>query len=209
MPLIETSGLILLLVAALSYVLGTVPFGIVVSRIFGLADPRSIGSGNIGATNVLRSGSKAAAALTVLLDGAKGGIAVLIARAAIGEDAAQVAAIAAFLGHLYPIWLGFKGGKGVATFLGTVLALSPIIGAAACLIWLVTFATFRISSLGGIMAPALTPIAALALGHTDKAAVLAVMAVFVWWRHRENIARILNGTEPKVGQKRAQSDAPE
>ena len=179
MPLIETSGLILLLVAALSYFLGTVPFGIVVSRIFRLADPRSIGSGNIGATNVLRSGSKVAAAL------------------------------AAFLGHLYPIWLGFKGGKGVATFLGTVLALSPIIGAAACLIWLVTFAIFRISSLGGIMAPALTPIAALALGHTDKAAVLAVMAVFVWWRHRENIARILNGTEPKVGQKRAQSDAPE
>jgi len=202
MPLFETSAPILALVAVLAYLLGAVPFGIVMSRAFGLADPRSIGSGNIGATNVLRSGSKPAAALTVLLDGAKGGIAVLIARALVGEDAAQVAALAAFLGHLYPVWLGFKGGKGVATFLGTVLALSPIVGAAACALWLATFAIFRISSLGGIMAPALTPIAAYLLGHADKTAVLAAMAVFVWWRHRENITRILKGTEPKVGQKK-------
>lgn len=202
MPAIETPGLILLAVAALSYFLGAVPFGIVISRLFGLADPRSIGSGNIGATNVLRSGSKPAAALTVLLDGAKGGIAVLIARAAIGEDAAQIAAISAFLGHLYPVWLGFKGGKGVATFLGTVLALSPAVGIAACLIWLATFAIFRISSLGGIVAPALTPVAAHVLDHADKTVVLAAMAAFVWWRHRENIARIANGTEPKVGQKK-------
>ncbi|MBT8459558.1 MAG: glycerol-3-phosphate 1-O-acyltransferase PlsY [Boseongicola sp.] len=202
MPLIETPGLILALVAVASYLLGAVPFGIVMSRLFGLADPRSIGSGNIGATNVLRSGSKPAAALTVLLDGAKGGVAVLIARALVGEDAAQVAALSAFLGHLYPVWLGFRGGKGVATFLGTVLALSPIIGIAACLLWLATFAIFRISSLGGIMSPALTPIAATLLGHTDKTLVLAAMAIFVWWRHRENITRILNGTEPKVGQKK-------
>ncbi|NNJ67901.1 MAG: glycerol-3-phosphate 1-O-acyltransferase PlsY [Boseongicola sp.] len=202
MPLFETSAPILALVAVLAYLLGAVPFGIVMSRAFGLADPRSIGSGNIGATNVLRSGSKPAAALTVLLDGAKGGIAVLIARALVGEDAAQVAALSAFLGHLYPVWLGFKGGKGVATFLGTVLALSPIVGAAACALWLATFAIFRISSLGGIMAPALTPIAAYLLGHADKTAVLAAMAVFVWWRHRENITRILKGTEPKVGQKK-------
>jgi len=209
MPIFETSGMILLIVAALSYLLGSVPFGIVVSRLFGLADPRSIGSGNIGATNVLRSGSKPAAALTVLLDGAKGGIAVLIARATIGEDAAQLAALTAFLGHLYPIWLGFKGGKGVATFLGTVLALSPLIGAAACGIWLVTVAIFRMSSLGGIMAPALAPLAAIALGHSDKAVVLAAMAVFVWWRHRENITRIANGTEPKVGQSKAPKDTSE
>ncbi|MBT8414309.1 MAG: glycerol-3-phosphate 1-O-acyltransferase PlsY [Boseongicola sp.] len=202
MPLFETSAPILALVAVLAYLLGAVPFGIVMSRAFGLADPRSIGSGNIGATNVLRSGSKPAAALTVLLDGAKGGIAVLIARALVGEDAAQVAALSAFLGHLYPVWLGFKGGKGVATFLGTVLALSPIVGAAACALWLATFAIFRVSSLGGIMAPALTPIAAYLLGHADKTAVLAAMAVFVWWRHRENITRILKGTEPKVGQKK-------
>ena len=202
MPLIETSAPILALVAVLAYLLGAIPFGIVMARAFGLADPRSIGSGNIGATNVLRSGSKPAAALTVVLDGAKGGIAVLIARALVGEDAAQIAALSAFLGHLYPVWLGFKGGKGVATFLGTVLALSPVVGAAACAIWLVTFAIFRISSLGGIMAPALSPIAALLLGHTDKTAALAAMAVFVWWRHRENITRILSGTEPKVGQKK-------
>lgn len=205
MPLIDSPGLILALVAVLSYLLGAVPFGLVMSRIFGLADPRSIGSGNIGATNVLRSGSKPAAALTVLLDGAKGGIAVLIARALVGEDAAQIAALSAFLGHLYPVWLSFKGGKGVATFLGTVLALSPVTGIAACLLWLATFAIFRISSLGGIMSPALTPVAALLLGHGDKVLVLAAMAIFVWWRHRENIARILKGTEPKVGQKKSEN----
>ena len=202
MPVFETPALILILVAALSYLLGAVPFGIVMSRLFGLADPRSIGSGNIGATNVLRSGSKPAAALTVILDGAKGGIAVLIARATVGEDAAQIAALSAFLGHLYPVWLGFKGGKGVATFLGTVLALSFPVGITACLLWLATFAILRISSLGGILSPVLTPIAALALGHGDKALVLAAMATFVWWRHRENIGRILTGTEPKVGQKK-------
>ena len=204
MPLFETPGLTLALVATLAYLLGAVPFGIVMSRAFGLADPRTIGSGNIGATNVLRSGSKPAAALTVLLDGAKGGIAVLIARAVVGEDAAQIAALSAFLGHLYPVWLGFKGGKGVATFLGTVLALSPIVGIAACALWLVTFAIFRISSLGGILSPALTPIAALLLGHGDKTTVLAAMAIFVWWRHRQNITRILDGTEPKVGRKKPQ-----
>ena len=206
MPVFETPGLILALVAVLSYLLGAVPFGVVMSRAFGLADPRTVGSGNIGATNVLRSGSKPAAALTVLLDGAKGGIAVLIARALVGEDAAQIAALSAFLGHLYPVWLGFKGGKGVATFLGTVLALSPAVGIAACLLWLATFGIFRISSLGGILSPALTPVAAYLLGHTDKSLVLAAMAVFVWWRHRENITRILNGTEPKVGQKKPPQD---
>lgn len=204
MPLFETPGLTLALVATLAYLLGAVPFGIVMSRAFGLADPRTIGSGNIGATNVLRSGSKPAAALTVLLDGAKGGIAVLIARAFVGEDAAQIAALTAFLGHLYPVWLGFKGGKGVATFLGTVLALSLPVGIAACALWLVTFAASRISSLGGILSPALTPIAALLLGHGDKTTVLAAMAIFVWWRHRQNITRILNGTEPKVSRKKPQ-----
>ena len=202
MPLLETSGLILALVAVLSYLLGAVPFGIVMSRVFGLPDPRTIGSGNIGATNVLRSGSKPAAALTVLLDGAKGGIAVLIARALVGEDAAQVAALSAFLGHIFPVWLGFKGGKGVATFLGTVLALAPVVGVAACLIWLVTVALFRISSLGGVVAPVLSPVAALVLGHGNAALVLAAMAAFVCWRHRENISRVIAGTEPKVGQKK-------
>ncbi|SMX23176.1 glycerol-3-phosphate 1-O-acyltransferase PlsY [Boseongicola aestuarii] len=206
MPVFETPVLILALVAALAYLLGAVPFGIVISRAFGLADPRTVGSGNIGATNVLRSGSKPAAALTVLLDGAKGGIAVLIAGAIVGEDAAQIAALSAFLGHLYPVWLGFKGGKGVATFLGTVLALSLPIGIAACALWLATFAIFRISSLAGIIASALTPVAALLLGHGDKTVILAAMALFVWWRHRTNITRILNGTEPKVGRKKPPQD---
>lgn len=202
MPLIETPAVILALVAVLSYLLGAVPFGIVISRLFGLTDPRTIGSGNIGTTNVLRSGNKTAAALTLILDSAKGGIAVIIARYMVGEDAAQLAAISAFLGHLYPIWLGFKGGKGVATFLGTVLALSPLLGAIACATWLLMFAQFRISSLGGITAPAIAPLAALALGQADKAIVLALMAAFVWKRHRENIVRLIAGTEPKVGQKK-------
>ena len=202
MPLIETPAVILALVAVLSYLLGAVPFGIVISRLFGLADPRTIGSGNIGTTNVLRSGNKTAAALTLILDSAKGGIAVIIARYMVGEDAAQLAAISAFLGHLYPIWLGFKGGKGVATFLGTVLALSPLLGAIACATWLLMFALFRISSLGRITAPAIAPLAALAMGQADKAIVLALMAAFVWKRHRENIVRLIAGTEPKVGQKK-------
>ena len=204
MPLIETSAAVLALVALLSYLLGAVPFGIVISRLFGLADPRTIGSGNIGTTNVLRSGNKTAAFLTLILDSAKGGIAVIAARTLVGEDAAQVAAICAFLGHLYPAWLGFKGGKGVATFLGTVLALSPLLGIVACATWLVVFALFRISSLGGIMAPALAPVAALVLNNGDKAVVLVLMAVFVWWRHRENIARLFAGTEPRVGQKQTE-----
>ena len=154
-----TSGLgVLGLVAAAAYLLGSVPFGIVMTRLFGLGDLRQIGSGNIGATNVLRTGNKMAAALTLILDAGKGGIAVVIARALVGEDAAQVAGLAAFVGHCFPVFLGFKGGKGVATFIGTLLALWWPAGIAACLTWLLVAAVSRISSLSALVAAVTSPV---------------------------------------------------
>ena len=147
----------LILWAVLGYLLGSIPFGIVITRALGLGDLRQIGSGNIGATNVLRTGNKPAALATLLLDSGKGAIAVLLARWLAGPDAALVAGAAAFLGHLFPVWLGFKGGKGVATFLGTVLALDWRLGLIACGLWLLTAAAGRISSLSALVAAALTP----------------------------------------------------
>lgn len=189
----------LALTAVLAYLLGSVPFGLVMARLFGLGDLRQIGSGNIGATNVLRTGSKPAAALTLILDAAKAGIAVLIARAAFAEDAAQLAGFAAFLGHCFPIWLGFKGGKGVATFLGTLIALAFPLGAAACATWLVTALLFRISSLSALAAAALSPLWAVLLGRPDAVLLCLALAGLVFWRHKPNIARILDGSEPKIG----------
>lgn len=198
MPIFDTSILLLIGVAVGSYLLGSVPFGIVVSRIMGLPDPRSIGSKNIGATNVLRSGSKGAALATVLLDAAKGGIAVLIARGIGGDDAAQVAALTSFLGHLYPIWLNFKGGKGVATLLGTLAALAPIVGLIAVVAWLFTYFVFRYSSLSALMSAVLTPLVAILLGFGNMAALLLVMSGLLIWKHRANIERLRDGTEPMV-----------
>lgn len=201
MPDITTGYGLLALVAAASYLLGSVPFGIVIARAFGLGDLRKIGSGNIGATNVLRTGNKLAAFLTLILDAGKGGIAVLAARAALGEDAAQVAGIAAFLGHLFPIFLGFKGGKGVATFLGTLLALSFPVGLAACGLWLVSALITRISSLSALVAAVLSPLAAYALGHGEIVGFCLILAVVIFERHKANIGRLLAGTEPKIGKK--------
>ena len=146
MPIIETSYALLAVWAVLGYLLGSIPFGVVVAKYMGLGNLRDIGSGNIGATNVLRTGSKSAAFLTLILDGAKGAVAALLARAITGEDAAQAAGLMAMLGHCYPVWLGFKGGKGVATFLGLMLALAWSVGVACCLTWLVGAAVTRISS---------------------------------------------------------------
>jgi glycerol-3-phosphate acyltransferase PlsY len=201
MPDFITSPGLLALVALLAYLLGAVPFGLVIARLLGLGDLRQIGSGNIGATNVLRTGNKPAAAATLLLDAGKGAIAVLIARALIGPDAAQVAGAAAFLGHCFPVYLGFKGGKGVATFLGTLLALAWPVGLAACGTWLVVAGALRISSLAALIAAATSPIWALVLGRGDAAALAAFLAVLVWIRHRANIARLLDGTEPRIGRK--------
>ena len=202
MPSIETSVPLLLAWTLLGYGLGSIPFGLVLARAMGLGNLRQIGSGNIGATNVLRTGNKLAAFLTLVLDAAKGAIAVLLARAALGEDAAQVAGFAAFLGHCFPVWLGFKGGKGVATFLGTVLALSFPVGLAACATWLAIAFAFRWSSLAALIAAASAPEWAWLLGRPQMIALSAALAVLVIWRHGPNIRRLLDGTEPKIGAKK-------
>jgi glycerol-3-phosphate acyltransferase PlsY len=190
------------LAAVLGYLLGSNPFGIVMARAFGLGDLRKIGSGNIGATNVLRTGNKPAAFLTLVLDAGKGGIAVLLARWLVAEDAAQVAGGAAFLGHLFPVWLGFKGGKGVATFLGTLLALSFPVGLAASLLWLLTAAISRISSLSALVAAALSPVAATFLGRPDLSLLAILLAALIFVRHDANIRRLLRGEEPRIGRKK-------
>lgn len=200
-PEVTTALPLLGLTALLGYLLGSVPFGIVMARVFGLGDLRAVGSGNIGATNVLRTGNKLAAFLTLILDAGKGAIAVLVARMAFGEDAAQLAGVAAFLGHCFPVFLGFKGGKGVATFLGTLLALAWPIGLAACALWAVTAALFRISSLAALVAAALSPLAAYLLGAPDAVLFCLALAVLIFIRHSENIARIAKGQEPKIGKK--------
>ena len=164
-----------------------------------MGDLRQIGSGNIGATNVLRTGNRPAAAATLILDAGKGAVAVLIARAVLGEDAAQIAGLAAFLGHLFPVWLGFRGGKGVATFLGTLLALAFPVGLAACASWLAAAFLFRISSLSALIAAALSPVWALVLGWPSGAVLCGVLAVLVIGRHHENIRRLAAGTEPRIG----------
>jgi glycerol-3-phosphate acyltransferase PlsY len=199
LPSFDTSLPSLIVVALLAYGLGSVPFGIVMARAFGLGDLRKIGSGNIGATNVLRTGNKLAAFLTLVLDAGKGGIAVFAARALLGEGAAQIAGGAAFLGHLFPVWLGFRGGKGVATFLGTLLALAWPVGLAACATWAATAALFRISSLSALVAAVLAAVWAVLLGYPETVALILFLAALVVVRHRENIRRILDGTEPRIG----------
>ena len=201
---LHAGAALLLAVAGLGYLLGSVPFGVVISWALGLGDLRQIGSGNIGATNVLRTGNKAAAAATLVLDGAKGAVAVLLARAILGnETAAITAGGAAFLGHLYPVWLKFKGGKGVATFLGTLLALAWPLGLATCGAWLLAAFVGRISSLSALVAAAASVPLAYALGDQAYMPLAAVLAVLIFWRHRANIRRILAGTEPRIGRKAA------
>lgn len=183
-----------------AYLLGSVPFGLLLTRLFGAGDLRAIGSGNIGATNVLRTGRKGLAAATLLLDLAKGAAAVLIARAWFpGTEA--LAAFAAVIGHCFPVWLRFNGGKGVATTMGVALGLAWPIGLAYAVVWIGMLAATRISSLGGLSAVIAAPIAALLLGYRDYAAVLAMIGLLVIWLHRANIARLRAGTEPRIGSK--------
>jgi len=192
---------------ALGYLFGSVPFGLILTKIGGTQDLRSIGSGNIGATNVLRTGRKGLAAATLLGDALKGTAAVLLAgylaklTGAVAADAAMLAALGAFLGHLFPVWLKFKGGKGVATFLGTLIALHWALGLAACATWLVAAAVGRISSLSALVAAAGAVPLAFVLGDQAYMPVTALMAVLIFVRHRANIERILAGTEPKIGKK--------
>lgn len=201
MPLIENSVVILLLWAAAGYLLGSIPFGVLVARLLGLGNLREIGSGNIGATNVLRTGSKPAAIATLLLDGAKGAVALLLARSLAGEDAAQLAALAAMIGHCYPVWLGFKGGKGVATFLGILLALAWPAGIAACVAWLIGAGLTRMSSMGGLLAAGASSVLVILMGYGTAYLLCLLLTLIIFWRHRTNITRIRAGTEPKIGQK--------
>lgn len=180
------------------YVLGSIPFGLLLTRLFGAGDLRAIGSGNIGATNVLRTGHKGLAGATLLLDAAKGAVAVLaIAKVAPGFEG--LAAIGALCGHLYPVWLRFRGGKGVATFLGIAAALFWPAGLVYAAIWLSVLALTRYSSVAGLSAALLTPVAAAALGRFDLALLFLGFALLVVWKHRANIERLLAGTEPRVG----------
>lgn len=201
MPTYESAETTLGLVAALAYLLGSVPFGMVMAWLFGLGDLRQVGSGNIGATNVLRTGNKLAAALTLIGDAGKGGAAVLIARALVGEDAAQVAGLAAFFGHLFPVFLVFRGGKGVATFLGVLLALAWPVGLACCAVWLAVAAAFRYSSLAALGAALSAPLWGLALGRPDIVGLAIALAALVVVTHRTNIRRLGAGTEPKIGKR--------
>jgi glycerol-3-phosphate acyltransferase PlsY len=213
-PFDPTSIWALAAAAVLGYLLGSIPFGLVLTKAAGLGDIRSIGSGNIGATNVLRTGNKGLALATLLLDGGKGAIAVLIA-GLFDPMLAVLAGGAAMLGHNYPVWLGFKGGKGVATALGTLLAIAWPVGALCCLIWLVTALLFRYSSLASLTSVAAAPVLALALSGVPilgavradlpRAALALFIAVLVFIRHDGNIRRLLRGEEPKIGQKKTQA----
>jgi glycerol-3-phosphate acyltransferase PlsY len=202
----------LILLAA--YLIGSIPFAVVCSRLFGLADPRSFGSGNPGATNVLRSGNKLAALLTLLGDAAKGAMAVLLAQAWMtAPDAPSAltawAGLLAFAGHLFPVFLRFRGGKGVATFLGTILMFSPIVGVFTCLLWLGVAVWTRYSSLASMVCSASAVLAFWGTpSHPGVLPATALMAVLLWWRHRLNLQRLMVGAEPRIGhQPKALEDA--
>ncbi|HCQ64892.1 MAG TPA: acyl-phosphate glycerol 3-phosphate acyltransferase [Rhodobacteraceae bacterium] len=201
MPEFTTPLALLTLTFLAGYLLGSVPFGLVWAKLFGLGDIRAIGSGNIGATNVLRTGNKLAASLTLVGDIGKGAAAVLVARFLIGEDAAQAAGLGAYLGHLFPVYIGFKGGKGVATWLGTLVALAWPVGLACAGTWLLVAALFRISSLAGLTAAALGPVWALVLGRPEAVVIALLLGALIFQRHHQNIRRLLRGAEPKIGKK--------
>ena len=196
-----------LLAAFAAYLLGSVAFGLIIARAMNLGDPTKIGSGNIGTTNVLRTGSKTAAVLTLLLDSGKGAAAVAIGTYFGGGTGALVCGLAAFVGHLYPIWRRFRGGKGVATFLGVLLAVAFPIGAAVCAIWLLVAAIFRFSSLASLSSAVLSVPCLWALGQTQAIPFVALMTVMICWSHRGNIKRLLDGTESRIDLQSAQSQS--
>ncbi|MDE2692644.1 MAG: glycerol-3-phosphate 1-O-acyltransferase PlsY [Paracoccaceae bacterium] len=181
-----------------SYLLGSIPFGILVSKVFGLGNLRHIGSGNIGATNVLRTGNKLAALITLILDGLKGALVVVVARF-ISEDAAITASIFVIIGHIYPVWLRFSGGKGVATFIGAILALSFVTGLLVCFIWIIIALVFRYSSLSAIVSSASAPIGIFLFYDNEALVVTLFMTVLIWYRHKDNIRRLIDGSEAKIG----------
>jgi glycerol-3-phosphate acyltransferase PlsY len=187
------------LILACSYLVGSVPFGVIVTGMAGASDPRTVGSGNIGATNVLRTGRKGLAALTLLLDAGKGAAAVLVAEA-FAPGTAPLAAVAAFFGHIFPVWLRFKGGKGVATLLGITLAVHWPTGLVALGVWLAATLLSRRSSIGGMAAAMVTPVASAYFFEADLTLMFLALALVVLWRHRANIERLVDGTEPRIGE---------
>ena len=191
-----------IIIAALvfGYLCGSVPFGIILTRLAGAGDLRKIGSGNIGATNVLRTGRKGLAAATVVGDALKGTVAVVVS-GLWGQEPALAAAVGAFLGHLFPVWLGFKGGKGFATFLGCLLGLKPLAALACAVIWLAVAFVSRYSSLSALVASALTPVVLWTMGELRMAIVFIVLATVLWWKHADNIRRLMARTEGRIGQK--------
>jgi glycerol-3-phosphate acyltransferase PlsY len=200
MPIIENTAFVLTLWAIIGYGLGSIPFGMVVAKMMNLGNLRDVGSGNIGATNVLRTGNKKAAALTLTFDAGKGAVALLMARYLAGEDAAQVAAVMAMIGHCFPVWLRFRGGKGVATFLGIMLAFSLPVGAACCAAWLVGALVWRISSMGAMVSAAASTFFLVFMGEGTALFMGAFLTLLIYYRHRNNIKRLRKGTEPKIGQ---------
>jgi glycerol-3-phosphate acyltransferase PlsY len=196
----DANMLLLLGALAFGYLLGSIPFGVIFTRMAGLGDIRKVGSGNIGATNVLRTGRKGLAAATLIGDALKGTAAVLIA-AQWGPQFATLAALGAFLGHLFPIWLRFKGGKGVATFIGVLIGLKPLAALVFALVWLGLAFTTRYSSLSALVASAASPVMLWLLGEPGMAGIAIVLVALLWWKHSENISRLLAGTEGKIGQK--------
>ena len=199
MPEFTTSITVLASVAVLSYLIGSVAFGLLITRIMGLGDLRSLGSGNVGTSNVLRTGSKTAAALTLILDMGKGLIPVLVSLLLIGsEDAVQVAALSAFLGHLFPVWHGFRGGKGVATYFGVIYVMMPLVALFCSMIWLAIAFLLRFSSVAALAASAATPLLVLLLGSQGQLAIAIILAALIWIRHKDNIGRLVDGTEPRI-----------
>lgn len=190
-----------LLALMFGYLLGSIPFGLLLTRFAGLGDIRAVGSGNIGATNVLRTGNKALAAATLLGDMLKGTIAVVVVEAYAGADLALYAALGAFLGHLFPVWLKFKGGKGVATFIGCLVGLAPVAAAAFAAIWLMTAILYRYSSLAALIASAATPLVLWQIGQGKVAMLYCILSALLWFMHRGNIARLAAKTEPRIGKK--------
>ena len=195
-----TDAITVIGVLGLAYLLGSIPFGLLLSRMGGLGDIRETGSGNIGATNVLRSGNKFIAALTLLTDIAKAIVASLVATEFVGFPTAYWAGLAALLGHIFPVWLGFKGGKGVAVFIGTSLVISPLPGLSLLSVWLLVAVISRRSSLAALIATISVPIYMVVLGEVYGAIVVGVQVGVIYWAHRENISRLIKGEEPRIGQ---------
>ena len=198
LPVIEHSILNIFMIAITGYLIGSIPFGIIIAKIMGLGNLRNIGSGNIGATNVLRTGNKLAAILTLIFDLSKGTVVVILARLLFDDSAAQISGLGSFLGHCFPVWLGFKGGKGVATFIGITLALYWPAGILTCLTWILIAYISRISSLSALLSSISSIVWIWICGMPNATFIMIILTIFIWVRHKENIKRIIKNTEPRI-----------